>query len=121
MDFNAGNFIIGMTLGPAAALICPFVVVPWLVALHLAVRKRNPLSIVDVCVLVACVLIWSLGEAVQNRMIERCLPELFFVGLVWSLGFVFRVLWSLRFEPCKLLLGIFNGLLPLVWLGVKVC
>lgn len=90
-------------------------------ALHLAVRKRNPLSIVDVCVLVACVVIWSLGEAMQNRMTERCLPELFFVGLVWSLGFVVRVLWSLRFEPCKLLLGIFNGLLPLVWLGVKIC
>ena len=98
MDFNTGNFIIGMTLGPAAALICPFVVAPWLVALHLAVRKRNPLSIVDVCALVACVVIWSLCEAVQNRMTERCLPELFFAGLVWSLWFVFRVLWSLRRE-----------------------
>lgn len=121
MDFNIGNFIIGMALGPAATLICPFVVVPWLVALHLAVRKRNPLGIVDVCVLVACVLIWSLGEAMQNRMTERCLPELFFAGFVWSLGFAVRVLWSLRFEPCKLLLGIFNGLLPLVRLGVKAC
>lgn len=121
MDFNIGNFIIGMTLGPAAALICPFVVVPWLVALHLAVRKRNPLSIVDVCALVACVVIWSLCEALQNRMTERCLPELFFAGLIWSLGFVVRVLWSLRFESGKLLLGILNGLLPFVWQGVKAC
>ena len=116
MDFSIGNFIIGMALGPAAALICPFVVVPWLVTLHLAVRKRNPLSIVDVCALVACVVIWSLYEAVQNRMTERCLPELFFAGLVWSLGFVLRVLWSLRFEPSKLLLEILNGLMPLAWL-----
>ena len=96
MDFNIGNFIIGMAFGPAAVLICPFVVVPWLVVLHLAVRKRNPLSIVDVCALVVCV-------------------------VVWSLGFVVRVLWSLRFESGKLLLGILNGLLPLVWLSVSVC
>ena len=101
MDFNTGNFIVGMALGPAAALICPFVVVPWLVALHLAVRKRNPLSIVDVCALVVCVVAWSLYEAVQNRMTERCLQELFFAGLVWSLGFVVRVLWSLRRELGK--------------------
>ena len=107
MDFNTGNFIIGMTLGPAAALICPFVVAPWLVALHLAVRKRNPLGIVDVCALVACVVAWSLGEAVQNRMTERCLLELCFVGLIWSLGFVVRVLWLLRFESSRLLLGYF--------------
>ena len=63
MDFNIGNFIIGMALGPAATLICPFVVVPWLVALHLAVRKRNPLGIIDVCALVAWVVVWSLCEA----------------------------------------------------------
>ena len=105
MDFNAGNFIIGMTLGPAAALICPFVVVPWLVALHLAVRKRNPLGIVDVFALVVCVVVWSLCEAMQNRMTERCLPELFFAGFVWSLGFAVRVLWSLRFESCKPIFG----------------
>ena len=98
-----------MTLGPAAALICPFVVAPWLVALYLAVRKRNPLSIVDVCALVACVVIWSLCEAVQNRMTERCLPELFFAGLVWSLWFVFRVLWSLRRELSKWVLGVLMG------------
>ena len=121
MDFNTGNFIIGMTLGPAAVLICPFVVAPWLVALHLAVRKRNPLSIVDVCALVAWVVIWSLCEALQNRMIERCLPELFFVGLIWSLGFVVRVLWSLRFETSKWVLGSLNGLLPLGWLEFGVC
>ena len=121
MDFNIGNLIIGMALGPAATLICPFVVVPWLVALHLAVRKRNPLGIVDVFALVVCVVAWSLCEAVQNRTTERCLPELFCAGLVWSLGFVVRVLWSLRFESRKLLLGILNGLLPLVWQGVKVC
>ena len=61
-------------------------------------------------------------EAVMvNRMIERCLPELFFVGLIWSLGFVVRVLWSLRFESGKLLLGILNGLLPLGWLEFRVC
>ena len=121
MDFNTGNFIIGMTLGPAAVLICPFIVVPWLVALHLAVRKRNPLSIVDVCALVAWVVIWSLCEALQNRMTERCLPELFFAGFVWSLGFVVRVLWSLRFETSKWVLGILNGLLPLGWLEFRVC
>ena len=121
MDFNIGPLIIGMALGPAATLICPFVVVPWLVALHLAVRKRNPLGIVDVFALVVCVVAGSRCEAVQNRMTERCLPELFFAGLVWSLGFVVRVLWSLRFESRKLLLGILNGLLPLVWLGVKAC
>ena len=117
MDFNTGNFIIGIAFGPAAVLICPFIVVPWLVVLHLAVRRRNPLSIVDVCALVACVVIWSLYEAVQNRMTERCLPELFFAGLVWSLGFVVRVLWSLRFETSKWVLGILNGLLPLFGLG----
>ena len=122
MDFNTGNFIVGMALGPAAALICPFVVVPWLVALHLAVRKRNPLGIVDVCALVVCVAAWSLGEAVQNRMTERCLQELFFAGFAWSRGFVVRVLWSLQFEPSKLLLGILNGLLPLGWLLTpRVC
>ena len=38
MDFNIGNFIIGMAFGPAAVLICPFIVVPWLVVLHLRVR-----------------------------------------------------------------------------------
>ena len=51
-----------------------------------------------------------------NRMIERCLPELFFAGFVWSFGFVVRVLWSLRFETSKWVLGILNGLMPLGWL-----
>ena len=62
------------------------------------------------------------SEAVMvNRMIERCLPELFFAGFVWSFGFVVRVLWSLRFETSKWVLGILNGLLPLGWLEFRVC
>ena len=32
-----------------------------------------------------------------------------------------RLLWSLRFESGKLLLGILNGLLPLGWLEFRVC
>lgn len=50
------------------------------------------------------------SEAVMvNRMTERCLPELFFAGLVWSLWFVFRVLWSLRRELSKWVLGVLMG------------
>ena len=45
----------------------------------------------------------------------------FFAGFVWSFGFVVRVLWSLRFETSKWVLGILNGLLPLGWLEFRVC
>lgn len=116
MDINIGSFITGMALGPAATLVCPFLVVPWLVVLHLSVRKRNPLCLVDVYALFALVLGWSLNEAVHNRMTDRCLDELFFAGMVWSFGFVIRIGWSLRFKTGRLLTSFFNGVLPFAYL-----
>lgn len=67
------------------------------------------------CAVACCnsLAIFGMGRALGKRLSERAIG--------WSLGFVVRVLWLLRFGSGKLLLGILNGLLPLVWLSVSVC